>query len=64
MTQTGGRTARHCRPAVIDSTARTGMTGFTAWIEREFPEFGEVDPRLVTVASKAYRYFQSSDLNK
>ncbi len=23
VTQTGGRTARHCRPAVIDSTART-----------------------------------------
>lgn len=39
------------------------MTEFATWIEREFPEFGKVDARLVTVASKAYRYFQSSDLN-
>jgi hypothetical protein len=40
------------------------MTGFATWIAREFPELGPIDPRLVTIASKAYRYFQASDLNK
>jgi hypothetical protein len=40
------------------------MLRFTKWINREFPEFGgDVDPRVVMVASKAYRYFQNSDLN-
>jgi hypothetical protein len=39
------------------------MASFAKWISREYPEFGEVDARLVTVASKAYRYFQASDLS-
>lgn len=49
------------------------MVGFTKWIAREYPglgialgENGRADDRterLVTIASKAYRYFQSSDLN-
>ena len=40
------------------------MAMFTQWISREFPELGAVDPRLVTIASKCYRYAQASDLNK
>jgi hypothetical protein len=40
------------------------MMGFTKWIAREFPELGPIDPRLVTIASKGYRYFQASDLNR
>jgi len=40
------------------------MVEFTAWIEREYPELGDVDPRLVTIASKCYRFFQVSDLNR
>jgi len=48
----------------LTANVPTAMVGFTAWIEREFPEFGKLDARLVTVASKAYRYFQKSDLNK
>ena len=40
------------------------MTMFSRWISREFPELGAVDPRLVTIASKCYRYAQSSDLNR
>lgn len=42
------------------------MVGFTAWIAREFPELGKLsdrDARLVMIASKSYRAFQSSDLN-
>jgi len=45
------------------------MVKFTQWIAREYPEL-EVDPddedtmRLVMIASKAYGFFQSSDLNK
>jgi len=42
----------------------SAMVGFTKWIEREFPEIENVDPRLVTIASKCYKYFQSSDLNQ
>jgi len=48
----------------LTANVPTAMVGFTAWIEREFPEFGKLDARLVTVASKAYRYFQKSDLNR
>jgi hypothetical protein len=42
------------------------MLQFTEWIEREFADvFGEnVDPRLVMIASKAYGFFQKSDLNR
>jgi hypothetical protein len=40
------------------------MAQFTEWIEREFPEFGKLDYRVVTVAYKCYRAFQSSDLNR
>jgi hypothetical protein len=50
--------------AYITKPVPSAMTGFTAWIAREFPEFGELDPRLVTVASKCYRHFQKSDLNR
>jgi len=40
------------------------MVKFTEWINREFPELGgDVDARLVMIASKAYKWFQSSDLN-
>jgi hypothetical protein len=45
----------------------SAMTQFTEWIAREYPEL-ELDPtdgreqRLVMIASKAYRYFQGSDL--
>jgi hypothetical protein len=40
------------------------MVQFTKWIEREFPELGgNVDARVVMIASKAYRAFQASDLN-
>lgn len=44
----------------------SAMTGFAAWISREFKDIfpDGVDPRLVTIASKAYRYYQSSDLNR
>jgi hypothetical protein len=44
------------------------MVGFTAWIAREYPDL-EIDPdsdndmRIVMIASKAYSYFQSSDMN-
>jgi len=46
----------------------SAMAYFTRWIAREFPEL-DIDPeddvnqRLVTIASKAYGYFQGSDLN-
>jgi hypothetical protein len=42
------------------------MVQFARWIAREYPDLypdGEVDARLVMIASKAYRFFQSSDLN-
>jgi hypothetical protein len=44
------------------------MAGFTAWIAREFPELkvkadDEKMIRLVTIASKAYNFYQKSDLN-
>jgi hypothetical protein len=44
----------------------TAMVGFSKWISREFADLfpDGVDPRLVTIASKGYRYFQASDLNK
>jgi len=44
------------------------MVQFTQWIAREYPGL-EIDPsddatmRIVMIASKAYGYFQSSDLN-
>jgi len=52
----------------------SAMVYFAKWISREFPELGiELNPetgradekleRLVTIASKAYKYFQASDLN-
>jgi hypothetical protein len=40
------------------------MAQFTEWIEREFPEFGKLDYRVVTVAFKCYGAFQGSDLNR
>ena len=40
------------------------MAQFTEWIEREFPEFGKLDYRVVTVAFKCYRAFQGSDPNR
>jgi hypothetical protein len=43
------------------------MIGFTAWIAETYPEFAasvdfdaEVTARLVTVASKAYKYYQAT----
>jgi hypothetical protein len=40
------------------------MEKFSTWIRREFPEVADkVDDRVVMIASKAYGYFQSSDLN-
>jgi hypothetical protein len=51
--------------------APDAMVKFTKWILRECPEFaafGKLDralvERFVTVASKDYRAFQSSDLNR
>ena len=46
--------------------APAAMVGFSKWISREFKDVfpDGVDPRLVTIASKAYRYYQASDLNK
>jgi hypothetical protein len=42
------------------------MVQFTEWINREFADLYPegVDSRLVTIASKAYKAFQSSDLNR
>jgi len=46
------------------------MANFTRWIAREYPDLkidtkpGSRDARLVMIASKAYRFFQASDLNK
>lgn len=43
----------------------SAMVGFTKWIRREFPEWDTfTTERQVTISSKAYRYFQSSDLNR
>jgi|SRR5215472_17342010 len=50
--------------AYVDKPIPDAMVKFTAWIVREFPELGEVDPRQVTIASKCYRFFQVSDLNR
>ena len=52
--------------AYVDKPIPDAMVKFTAWIEREFSDLypDGVDPRLVTIASKAYRFFQVSDLNR
>jgi hypothetical protein len=41
------------------------MVKFSRWIEREYPELFPkgIDDRLVMIASKAYGYFQSSDMS-
>ena len=70
-------TARASRPdgyrAYATKETPRAMREFASWIAREFPELkiatgpdGRADERterLVTIASKAYKSFQSSDLN-
>jgi hypothetical protein len=41
------------------------MEEFSTWIEATYPDLypDGVDRRLVTIASKAYKFFQSSSYN-
>ena len=48
----------------LTADAPDAMVIFRTWIMREFPELGDVDQRLVTIASKCYKFAQSSDLNR
>jgi hypothetical protein len=56
--------------AYAEKPVTPAMANFTRWIAREFPELhvdsqkDSRDARLVMIASKAYGFFQSSDLNK
>jgi len=39
------------------------LVDYTEWLEENFPEVGDIDPRIVAIAVRTYRFFQKSNLS-